>query len=110
MLKMRLKYRAVFPNRGAIYDYSGVTQAGASFNISLKNTFSKCYRTLKQIAMGSPLGGANYNYLPQGVASQKRLGNTVLEGQYRKTLFELCIGKVERISTKSRRHNVIVEL
>jgi len=84
MLKMRLKYRAVFPNRGAIYDYSGVPQAGASFNISLKNTFSKCYRTLKQIAMGSPLGGANYNYLPQGVASQKKVGKHCTRGSISK--------------------------
>jgi len=26
----------------------------------IKNTFSDCHQTLKQIAMGSPLGAANY--------------------------------------------------
>jgi len=35
-----------------------VPGANSFFNISVKNTFSKCHQTLKQIALGSPLGAA----------------------------------------------------
>ena len=53
--------------------YSG---ANAFFNISLKIVFSICHHTLKQIAVGSPLGAANYIYLLQDAASLKSLGST----------------------------------
>ena len=60
---------AVVPNRGAVVPswgatpylrYSGVPQASAFLNISLKILVSKCHQTLKQIAMGSPLDVTNY--------------------------------------------------
>jgi len=49
------------------------------FNTSLKNTFSKCLQTLKQIAMSSPLDAANYISFLYGTASWKRLGNTTIQ-------------------------------
>jgi len=53
-------------------------QANTFFNISLKILVSKCHKTLKQIAMGSPLGTANYICLVWGSASLKKLGNTAI--------------------------------
>jgi len=47
-------------SQGCHLRYSGVPRADAFFNISLTILVSKCHKTLKQIAMGSPLGAANY--------------------------------------------------
>ena len=75
-------YTAVFPNWGAMachLQYSGVPWSNMIFNTSLKNTFSKCLQTLKQIAMSSPLDAANYISFLYGTASWKRLGNTTIQ-------------------------------
>jgi len=54
--------------------YSGGPRANAFFNISLKILFSECYQTIKQIAMGSPLGAANFICLPSGRRKPKMVG------------------------------------
>ena len=56
--------------RGAVCKYD--------FPHIIKSTISKWHQALKQIAMGSPLGAANYISLLQGAANLNRLGNTGL--------------------------------
>jgi len=46
-------------------------------NILFKNSILKCHQTLKQIAVGLPLGAANS--VLQGAASLKWLGNTDIQ-------------------------------
>jgi len=53
-------------------------RANAFFNISLKILVSKCHKTLKRIALGSPLGTAKYICRVWGAASLKKLGNTAI--------------------------------
>jgi len=57
---------------------SRVPRANAFFHTSLRIAFSKCHQTLKQIAVGSPLGAANYIFLLCGATSLKRLRSTAL--------------------------------
>ena len=47
-------------------------------NVSLKTHFQNVIKSYKQIAMGSPLGAANFIFFLQGAANLKRLGNTGL--------------------------------
>jgi len=86
---MNRLYNTVVPSRDAIYNPQGCSELIHFLNISLKihfqtvihlqsprvqrantffkyiikNTFSNCHQTLKQIATGSPLDAANYNPL-----------------------------------------------
>jgi len=59
---------AVFPKRGAAVPTVSFTMlrgAGSQCLLQyiIKILVSKCHETLKQICMGSPLGGANYIWL-----------------------------------------------
>jgi len=53
-----IAFSAVVSNQGAIYNTEGCSEKGV-FQYIIKNAFSKC-QILKQIAMGSPLGAANF--------------------------------------------------
>ena len=64
--------------QGAIYNTQGSREL-IRFSIHIiEKIFSKCRQTSNQIAMGSPLGAANYISLLQVAASLKRLGTTKL--------------------------------
>ena len=67
-------------------------RANTFFQYIIKNKFSNCRQTLKQIGMGSPLGAANYYSLLQGAASLKRLGSTDLI-QYMTSIFSSLKGE-----------------
>jgi len=65
-------FRTVVSNLGAIYNIQGCRELILyQYAVSLKNTYSNCHQTLKQIAMGSPLGAAYCVYFLSGAASLK---------------------------------------